>query len=362
MAFYYDFARWFREHPPMQGDRRALKVQRVARNLIDLRAALDDEHGLNYVPAKSTFERLLVATWNIQHFGSSQRYEESIFYIAEILSRFDVIAIQEVKQSLAHLEAVRALLGHWWHYLVSDVTIGRDGNLERLAYLYDTRKVHFGGLAGELVLPPVQDQEGNDVPVRQIARTPILAGFRSGWFDFMLATVHLHWGSEEAEHPLRLEEASQVAQFLAARVTEHGAWARNLLLVGDFNFFEPDGAGMRALSAAGFQIPIGREQLRPTNVGSEQRYYDQIAYLFADYPTLAPSRIGVVDPFDAVYTDAKFADYDAELRTADGSRPTNPLSYYRNHFRRRELSDHLVLWAELPIEFAEAYLARAAGQ
>ncbi len=52
MAFYYDFERWVREHPPQDGDRRALNVPRVARNLIDLLASLDDMEGDNYVPQR----------------------------------------------------------------------------------------------------------------------------------------------------------------------------------------------------------------------------------------------------------------------------------------------------------------------
>lgn len=362
MAFYYDFESWVREHPAADGDRRALDVSRTARNLIDLRASLDDPDAANYVPPKTTYERLLVATWNIQHFGSTRRYEESFFYIAEVLSRFDLIAIQEVKQSLEDLETVRRLLGKWWRFIVTDVTAGDDGNEERLAFLYDTRKVRFGGMAGEMVLPPVEDEDGNEVPAHQLARTPILAGFRSGWFNFLVSAVHLYWGEDQADHPMRVEEVNQFAQNLAGRVDEPGAWSRNLLILGDFNMFEPDGDAAAALTEAHFTIPHGRANLRATNVGQEARFYDQIAYLFADRQDLEATRIGVVDPFDAVYTDEKFADYEAELRKADGTLPADPLSYYRHHWRRRELSDHLLLWAELPTEFANPYLqAQADG-
>ncbi|MEZ4849611.1 MAG: hypothetical protein R3B93_13535 [Bacteroidia bacterium] len=39
---------------------------------------------------------------------------------------------------------------------------GSAGNMERMAFLYDTRKVTFGGLASEIVLPPmkVKDEDG----------------------------------------------------------------------------------------------------------------------------------------------------------------------------------------------------------
>ena len=173
--------------------------------------------------------------------------------------------------------------------------------------------------------------------------------------------VHLFWGDAQADHPLRVEEARQLANHLADRVEGSGARSRNLFVLGDFNIFEPDGEAMEALEAAGFQIPVGRANLRATNVGLEGRYYDQIAYLFLGHADLAPTRIGVIDPFEVVYSDAKFVDYEDELRTAGGDVPGDPLRYYRNTFRRRELSDHLPLWAELPIEFANDYLEQVAG-
>jgi len=74
----------------------------------------------------------------------------------EIIDRFDLVALQKVRDDLRALDRLRDRLGHHWSYLVSDVTEGHAGNRERLAYLYDTRKVRFLGMAGELVLPPVE--------------------------------------------------------------------------------------------------------------------------------------------------------------------------------------------------------------
>ena len=69
-----------------------------------------------------------------------------------------------------------------------------------------------------------------------------------------------------------------------------------------------------------------------------------------------PTSLGVVDFFDAVYSDDKFEDYRDDLRTSSGKAPTNPLSYYQQHWRRREMSDHLLLWVQLPIDFSKAHL------
>lgn len=66
--------------------------QRTIDNLIALRAQLDRE-----IPEKTARNSLLLATWNIRAFGKDSRTKESLYYIAEILSRFDLIAIQEVR-------------------------------------------------------------------------------------------------------------------------------------------------------------------------------------------------------------------------------------------------------------------------
>jgi hypothetical protein len=64
-------------------------------------------------------------------------------------------------------------LGSHWGVLLSDVTAGKKGNVERFAYLYDTRRVVPSGLAGQIVLPPGPDGR----PVEQFDRTPYIVGF-----------------------------------------------------------------------------------------------------------------------------------------------------------------------------------------
>ncbi len=229
---------------------KSFNAKRTASNLRDLRKKLDTE-----IPRRSIFETLLLATWNIQAFGASSRTEESLWYIAEILSRFDLIAIQEVKRDLSELDRVCKLLGKWWRYLVTDASEGDGGNDERLAFLYDSRKVRFGGVAGEMVLPPVKDQDGNRSNPDQIFRTPFIAGFKVGWFDFMLSTVHIKFGENKKADPGRLKEIQQVAKFYANRLTQSGTWSRNLILLGDFNIFDTDSPTFDALTKEGFIIP-----------------------------------------------------------------------------------------------------------
>ena len=99
------------------------------------------------IPAKAA-DNLLIATWNIRAFasltrewtaGSSdnpKRDLRGLRAIIEILSRFDVIAIQEVKGDLRALRDTMRFLGDDWAFLMSDVTAGAAGNDERLAFLF----------------------------------------------------------------------------------------------------------------------------------------------------------------------------------------------------------------------------------
>ena len=57
------------------------------------------------VPGKAP-NRLLLATWNIANFGQQQREDPHHSLIAEILSWFDIAAIQEAKENFGPLEDV----------------------------------------------------------------------------------------------------------------------------------------------------------------------------------------------------------------------------------------------------------------
>ena len=66
------------------------------------------------VPNRNATDTLLLATWNLKEFGGGEgdkRTDESYWYIAEIVSHFDLIAIQEVGADLgAAFRGLPALL------------------------------------------------------------------------------------------------------------------------------------------------------------------------------------------------------------------------------------------------------------
>ena len=104
--------------------------------------------------------------------------------IGEIVRRFAVIALQEVKGDLRALRDLLKWLGPDWAFLMTDTTLGAAGNSERMAFLFDRRRVEPSGLACELVVPEEWFNEiAPDALRRQFARTPYAVSFRSGRRD-----------------------------------------------------------------------------------------------------------------------------------------------------------------------------------
>jgi hypothetical protein len=277
------------------------------------------------------------------------------------------VAVQEVRDNLEALERLMGLLGSWWKYLLTDVTEGRPGNRERMAFLYDSRKVRFGGLAGEVVIPTTERSGSMLEPAKQLARTPFLVGFAIDWFRCTLCTTHILYGESVAEDPERLEEIRALSSFLAERAKEDHAWAKNMILLGDFNIFDTTDRTMTAILDAGFTIP---EQLKghPSNA-PKTKHYDQIAFIAPDLEDrLRLSEAGVFDFYGHVYRpddELLYAEEMGEgyLRKSDGSERTEQgrTTYYRSYWRTHQMSDHLPMWIALETDFGEEYLQEKAG-
>ena len=208
---------------------------RTADNLLRLRALLDSE-----IPQKTATDTMSLATWNIREFSDNRR-TESLYYIAEIVNRFDLVAIQEVAANLAGLEHLLSMLGPSWDYLVTDSTYGIAGGGERMAFVYDRAKISFRKLAGEITLPPDRLIDGK----MQLARTPYLVAFQAGWFRFVIATVHIIFGSTSAEGlALRAKEIDTLTSILSKRAKKEDV---SYLLLGDFNIPHCEDVTMAAL-------------------------------------------------------------------------------------------------------------------
>jgi endonuclease/exonuclease/phosphatase family metal-dependent hydrolase len=239
---------------------------RVIDELVTLRAQLE-----RTVPNKDSEDNLLLASWNIRDLGKGnrrgfgKRMAESHFYIAEVISRFDFVAVQEVND-LPEWQQIMNILGPHWDYIATDVadTAG-GGNGERMAFAFDKRKVSFRNIAGEIVLPEKlmisqvtgKTATGQEITGgRQFSRTPFIAAFQSACFRFDICTVHIYYGADSgAKLKRRVEEIDGIANYLANRADKAFNGSNAMILLGDFNIVSPDHKTMAALLKHGFTVP-----------------------------------------------------------------------------------------------------------
>lgn len=346
---------------PELRDDPAMRV-RILENLLVLRAGLDQE-----VVQKKADVNLVVASWNIKEFGhTTQRLPEAFFYMAEIISRFDLVAIQEVKSGLNDLYLLMRILGEDWAYLVNDITEGTAGNSERSAYLYDKKRVELAGLAGELVL---WDKLTENASIRQLKRTPYMTGFKAGWKQFAIINLHLHPGDEADDLLLRREEVRLLLAALHEKVSKGRLWNENLILAGDFNLYEganKDEPTIQMIYEAGFKEVEGLKG-KDTNA-SLTNVFDRLFLTSNEYFSLGFDAAGeeqgsVFNPFNYVYRDGLEQIYRSFMESQytgskDLSIPENLTAYFRHPWRKNQISDHFPIWFELIIDSSDRFLAQ----
>ncbi len=314
---------------------------RTIDRLLALRAGITRD-----ISPRNKQESFHLASWNIRDFGGarlnpSPRSEESLLYIAEVISAFDLVAVQEVNENMAAFKAVTELLGAHWNYIVTD----QSGNMERLAFVFDTRKIRFRHIAGEIVLP-----KNKGINPDQFNRTPFMVSFQAGWFKFNICTVHIYYGSATNLAP-RKREIHDIAEFFTKRQKKD---QETYILLGDFNILNPKDPTMDALLGSGFKVP--NELRRPTALASGN-YYDQIA-LCTREKIVQIEKAGCFHWQDYVYRDdADYATYKTLMpkTTKKGKPAKTDIAAYKK-WRTWQMSDHLPLWTEIKMDFTESYL------
>jgi endonuclease/exonuclease/phosphatase family metal-dependent hydrolase len=349
-------------------------AQEVASRLLSLRNRLEKQ-----LPERNVLSSLLLATWNIRELGADKKFgtrlDESLLYIAEIVSHFDLVAMQEVHENLSDLQDLMRLLGGWWDYLVTDVTLGSSGNSERIAFIYDSRKVRFDHLAGELVLPPIKKKS-----VVQPARSPFLCAFKAGWRRVSLCSVHIFFGKSKPDDPRRIEEIRAISEALAKRNERRQNIAdgepESVVLLGDFNIFNAKtDATAKALQKNKFIVPKallvkpsermvdGDEAGDPLFTNAlKDKHFDQIAF-HDPKRRLQASKGGVFDFQQVIYGADEAEKYRSAMersapdKFAKASASAKALEKFYRQWRTFQVSDHLPLWVELKTDFADNYLA-----
>jgi len=288
------------------------------------------------IPAVGQARHVLIATWNIANLGQHKRRDADLAVIAEMISWFEIVALQEIADNLDDLNVILSKLPGYFDYVFND----KAGNDERSAYVYDTRRVRLGPKLGEVVVVDSERDfikfDDNSPPFVGYNRNPFLCSFIVDGERLMLANCHLLFGSGDsaavaAALKQRQLEAYAISRWCDLRRKSKNAWTKNIIALGDFNLpHAQEGDPIyEALTDRGLRLTQHETRI-PTNV-SDTFDYDQIAVT----PGLVSQTVstGVFD-FDAViFSDIWSAQSPAYWRKC--------AKYY--------ISDHRPLWMQFKL-------------
>lgn len=290
-----------------------------------------------FIPPKSEQE-ILIATWNIANLGMHRRGAEHYQLIAEIISWFDIIAIQEVADNLDGLRQIHAALpGAHYRLLFND----RGGNDERAAFIYDTTKITLLEKIGEVAVAPKEKRfirlPNVEQPFEGFDRNPFFATFKFNDFVFSLANLHLFFGSNRTKDlNRRMLEAFAIGRWADLRRDDKHRFTENIIAMGDFNLpkVEKGDPIYDALTRRGLTLPKHSTKVY-SNIANDKQY-DQIAF----FPGLK-RKISAQGVFD--FDSALFA----TLYHGDGSIPTRSQRARFRKYCRYYISDHRPIWMQM---------------
>lgn len=287
------------------------------------------------IPA-ATSKTLRIATWNIANLGDQDREDSHLKIIAEMISWFDLVAVQETKDNYEHFKKIVGFAGKKYKFIFSDAA----GNNERLAFIYDSNKLKVLEEVAEYAIPP---SDYGDIKIKGVTatfngfdRSPFLASFSAGNFQFTLMTAHLYYGDDT--DPKKLErrclEAYAIARWADLRSKSKYTYngITDVFAMGDFNLpkIDKDDIIYKALVNRGLQLPE-HTSIVYSNINNDKQY-DQIAFLPGTKRRILSDGIF---PFD----NAAFAEI---YNTATPATFRGYIKYY--------ISDHRPMWIELDIQ------------
>jgi len=251
------------------------------------------------LPPKSK-NKLMLGSWNIANLGLHHRWDEHHQILAEIISWFDILALQEVNDNLRGLRAIESELPSHYSLLFSD----KGGNNERSAFIYDNRVIEQLELVGEIAIPPKDHKyiklKGVSRKFTGFDRNPFLGSFQ--WKNTVFALISVHsFSGKNVKHDLerRALEAYAISRYADLRKNSKNTLTKNIITLGDFNIpkVQKGDVVYDALVKRGLQLPDHSTKVY-SNI-SNDKMYDQIAFL----PSLKSAIVkhGVFDYDDKIF-------------------------------------------------------------
>lgn len=187
--------------------------------------------------------------------------------VAAILSRYDIVALQEVMLESALTDLLLELESRDysgnivnWDYIVSPTMGYNPDYQEAYAFIWRTDRVdHIPG----------SDFVWFDAD-NEFSREPFVSDFRAGSFDFTLISSHFPYDSD-----LRADEAKKMADVFA-EIQDSDPLENDVILVGDFNLSSGSGSwnDLKALPHITFMLaPPTRTSIGYTKMS---KLYDNI--------------------------------------------------------------------------------------
>ena len=249
-----------------------------------------------------------------------------LHYIAEIIGRFDLVSVVELRDNIEDLAQVLGYLGPSWDVVFSDYISDAGGNHERIGFVFDRRAVTFTGLASNAEAP--RKKVGDEyLPTIDWWRPPFMASFRSGAVDFVLLAAHIRWAG--TDDGVRLPEIEMLADWVKKRTHEAFIGHKDWLVVGDFNIPNTESPLYQAITRRGLEVPKALLGTHGTNLAEDKRY-DQILHLPQTRRVSTRVKLGGVLDY-----------YAGDFASLFPGRRLDKREF------TYELSDHLPLWAQL---------------
>jgi len=143
------------------------------------------------------FSQIKIISWNVENFGKSKS-NNGIAYIATLLNKYDLVALQEVvagyggAQAVAHLADELNRKGSHWEYTISDPTTSSPSKTERYAFLWKTaqlKKIGKAWLEKKYAL--------------EMEREPYLCSFEYGKKQFTAVSFHAITKNKQPEREIK---------------------------------------------------------------------------------------------------------------------------------------------------------------